>query len=454
MIKPPAIMAMARRRRSHIAIAGILLLVVVWLVTPFDSFIYLMPKYYLSWPFADRLSDEQVISHQPPPHPVDMLSDVVVVMKSGYGTRDRIQGWLDAHKDHVNLDKVLLVADYVANFSITAQGQKRTLQVHDAVRFTIDASVPPLPPDAKRVKNYNDFQDALAAGDAERLDRYSKEYGYDLDVMKFVSSLEMAYNRWPNEKWYIMADDDSYLMLPSAKQLLQKFDPSQLHYLGNAEGHWTGRFGHGGSNFFVSRGAMNSLFDKRRGAVGAGHHEASTTAKLGDWLLAVTLNRIGIYVQEGHKRFFNGEDPWSTKIRADRVCSLLVGFHALKTGDVMRKVAASFGPLARPATWWDVWDVLGEKEAFKTGAESHSRNDWDYVGNPDEATSTLRNSPAAMSCQDACLGRRWCLAWTYVPEKKECHLSPWMAVGKSATGKVSGISVARVKAVRDGCRKP
>ncbi|KAL8414320.1 hypothetical protein RB594_005519 [Gaeumannomyces avenae] len=453
MLRPPAIMAMARRRRSYIAIASIFVVFTVWLTTPFDSFVYLMPKYYLSWPFADRLSDEQVFSNQPPPHPVDMLQDAVVILKSGYGTRDRIQGWLDAHVKHLNIEKLFLVADYEANFSITAQGGKHTLQMYDSVRFTIDASVPPLPPDTKRVKNHNDLQNAIAAGDTERLDRFTKEFGYEIDVMKFVSSLEMAYNRWPNEKWYIMADDDSYLMLPSAKQLLQQFDPSKLHYLGNPEGHWTGRFGHGGSNFMVSQGAMNYLFRKHRQTVGAGNHEASTTARLGDWLLGVTFNKIGIYVQEGHKRFFSGEDPWAAKMRADRVCSLLVGFHAIKTGDAMRKVAASFGSLARPATWWDVWDIMGEKGAFGAGAESHSRNDWDYIGNLDEATSTLGDSPAAISCQDECLGRRWCLAWTYEPEKNDCHLSPWMAVGKSATGKVSGISVARVSAVREKCPK-
>lgn len=202
----------------------------------------------------------------------------------------------------------------------------------------------------------------------------------------------------------------------------------------------------------VSQAAMSHLFDGHPERVAEAHYPAPTTATLGDWLVATTFNKIGAYVEEGHKRFFNGEDPWGVKITAERLCALILGFHELKTGDVMRRVGEDFGRLTRPVTWWDVPDIYGDRPFIDGAAEYHMRKIFDYVGPKiDHNVHTASGIGSAQDCLERCRGRRGCLAWTWEREQGRCHLCPWMVIGAEAPGKVSGVSAGRVRALRKAC---
>jgi hypothetical protein len=67
----------------------------------------------------------------------------------------------------------------------------------------------------------------------------------------------MLWQRFPIAKWYLMIDDDSYLLLENIMSLLAGYDPEQPWYLGNPM-YFIGcdgiremgksiRFAHGGS---------------------------------------------------------------------------------------------------------------------------------------------------------------------------------------------------------------
>lgn len=47
--------------------------------------------------------------------------------------------------------------------------------------------------------------------------------------MQFIPSLELAYRAMPHKKWFILVDDDTYLIYPSLNSILGHFDPSMPH---------------------------------------------------------------------------------------------------------------------------------------------------------------------------------------------------------------------------------
>lgn len=44
-----------------------------------------------------------------------------------------------------------------------------------------------------------------------------------------MPSLELAYRAMPDKKWFILVDDDTYLIHPSLNFILGHFDPSITH---------------------------------------------------------------------------------------------------------------------------------------------------------------------------------------------------------------------------------
>lgn len=262
----------------------------------------------------------------------------------------------------------------------------------------------------------------------------------------------MAYRRMPGKKWYIMLDDDSYLIRPSLAALLGHLDPSEPVYLGNAIGDYKGRFAHGGSSFMLSGAAMARLFDGSRGVVRAAH-TASLTETWGDKLVATTFMKVGVYLDERYSHHFNGEPPRITKVQDGRFCSPLVSFHSLTTAQAMQEVAAAFRDAAGPVFWYQLWSVFGlpapddlDRGPIHAGS--------DHVGRLDEHTTSTRGVRAADDCRRLCeRHHRTCLAWTWEQAESMCHTSPWVIIGDAvAEGKYSGLNVPRVRQMVESCK--
>lgn len=239
-------------------------------------------------------------------------------------------------------------------------------------------------------------------------------------------------------------DDDTYLVQPSLRTLLEHLDSTKTHYVGNAIGDYKGRFAHGGSSAILSKATMDELFIRHPEIVSDAHLE-SLEEKFGDKLLATTLIKAGIYLDEEHVRFFNGEQPWNAKIRADRFCVPIVSFHRVSPLE-MRRVGKTFKSETKPVRWIDLWDIYGAppSPAF--------RENWDHVGRLDETTTTFGNVPAARNCSQTCLDHSdVCLAWTWEEGQHTCHISPWMIVGDKANNKISGINIAKANFLSGQC---
>ncbi|OAA57914.1 hypothetical protein SPI_06799 [Niveomyces insectorum RCEF 264] len=295
----------------------------------------------------------------------------------------------------------------------------------------------------------------------------------------------------PHKAWYLLLDDDTFVVPASLRRLLAHLDPAAPHYLGNAVGDYRARFAHGGSAIVLSQGALRRLFgradvDPDRGVaapVSPLLYVASVTETWGDRLLATTLLQVGVYLDERFVRLFNGARPRATRISTDRVCLPLVSFHGLAQPAEMAETGRVFArlgrydqhrhpqPLAPVLAWGDLWALYGRP----TLAALQRQPVWpgaDFVGRPGDDSSsaalvTRRTDDVvtAASCRRLCMGDdvggedededggnggnspprpRWprrpagnggggssnCLAWTWNATAQACLTSPWFVVGE------------------------
>jgi hypothetical protein len=259
----------------------------------------------------------------------------------------------------------------------------------------------------------------------------------------------MTYQKYPDKRWYFLVDDDTYVVQPSLKPLLQHLDPEKPHYLGNAVGDFRARFAHGGSGVILSHAAMRAMIENQRAL--APIYVDSLDDIWGDRLIAKALLQLGIHLDETYSHLFNGEPPLLSKIRADRLCSPIITVHKVPSPDAMREVGHYFQNVSKPVTWSDLWEIYGKTPPWRQSEETFQYN-WDHVGEPDESTLTIRNVKTAEECEKH-FGRRsrTSLAWTWDSATQVCHISHWMIVGRPATGRVSAINVPRARSLETNC---
>lgn len=217
---------------------------------------------------------------------------------------------------------------------------------------------------------------------------------------------------------------------------------------------------------------MQSLFAPSNHQAVAKARRASLTETWGDRLLADALLRLGVPVDEDASRFFNGEQPWASRLRPDRICAPVATFHRLSTPGEMAEVGRVFRDAVDPVLWVDLWEmfahrggrrrqerVVGARPSISQSASPHEyeevapgRPGWDHVGALDEHTETFVGVKAALECSRFCSSRRKCLAWTWDRDRGLCHLSPWVTVGREAERMVSGLDVDRFRDLADECR--
>jgi hypothetical protein len=254
----------------------------------------------------------------------------------------------------------------------------------------------------------------------------------------------------PDKKWYILVDDDTYIMQSSMERFLGHLDSTLVHFLGNGVGALKDRFAHGGSSMIFSAAALRQLFSNHE-VISAAYHEGLVDP-LGDHLLSVTVRKAGIYLEEEYSHLFNGEPPANTKIRRDRFCTPVLTFHNLKSPADMRQTIKHFGFLRHLVRWVDVWSIMNAP-SFDSFQRKPMREEWDHVGRLDEHTTTLKEIESPELCLSQCQRRQHsCLAWTWELDTGHCNMSPWIIVGKSTNNRTTGLNLPEVMALSSRCR--
>lgn len=223
-------------------------------------------------------------------------------------------------------------------------------------------------------------------------------------------------------------------------------------YIGNPVGDFKGRFAHGGSAVLISRAAMHRLFRQHPKAVAAAYREALTET-WGDKLVATTLIKVGVYLDERYARLFNGEPPPLTRIRPDRFCAPLVGFHGLADPAQMRNATEVLKGIDEVVLWSDVWSIFGGPNISADAKEEPATRDADYVGRVDETTKVVKGVGEAEKCSARCASDPKCLAWTWTSADSTCKMAPSMILGTKSEGGFSGINAPRAQQLLGRCHK-
>ncbi|KAL1866370.1 hypothetical protein VTK73DRAFT_4748 [Phialemonium thermophilum] len=388
---------------------------------------------------------------QQPRFDINPSSDICIILKTGFGTRERVPAWLEALPRRLSGADIVLIGDFHAKRPFNTN--ERDLPLVNIVSWMLERRYVPEDLTSTRLEQYSELTTAIANGDEGRASELSKSFGWELDAMKFIPGLELAYSMCPDKKWYVLVDDDTYLIEPSFSLILRNYDPARPYYIGNAVGDYKRRFAHGGSSIILSQAAMRQLYILNPRIVRTAYLE-SLEETWGDRLLAAALARAGVYLDERSSRLFNGEPPEKTKLRSDRLCLPIATFHKFDSG-AMRDVGATFRDVTAPVRWVDLWDMYRGASGTKILELplGYSAEGWDYVGRLDEHTRTFKSVSSPNDCRRLCRRARdqSCLAWTWERESKDCHTAPWVVIGDKAPGRTSGIAGERIRKLASGC---
>jgi hypothetical protein len=158
----------------------------LWLVLPYDNTVRLALRWNLKRLGAALTSrpSEQWVYGQPA-YPVDLGQDVLVILKTGYGTKDRVPAWFDSLSAVNEFRDILLIADYEGDrghYPDAFEYHGEWLKVHDGVGRALRHLQAHL--SHPRVDKYNDLREAINKGDERLALRYCKSFGWELDAMK------------------------------------------------------------------------------------------------------------------------------------------------------------------------------------------------------------------------------------------------------------------------------
>ena len=278
--------------------------------------------------------------------------------------------------------------------------------------------------------------------------------GWKLDAGKNIPGFKRMYYEFPNAKWFIMFDDDTYLFKNNLIAHLKTLDHTQPFYLGNPLGLSpcgengeieNGVFGHGGSGIVLSKGAMEKMVP-----IADKCSQRHGKCMLGDLRTALCLNDAGIRLDTLKSQYdFRGR-PFQKEAFRD-ACDTTFTFHHLfpsqikQLHDIEMEVQRLHGPDAEinmgQLFYWfvrkDPLLVSTSEESVSIKIDSKSfeyRVDMNFEGGDyDHFNSSLTN------CISNCYEDSKCFSWTFnaventcwkknvipVPTKIEKHASGW-----------------------------
>jgi hypothetical protein len=98
-------------------------------------------------------------------------------------------------------------------------------------------------------------------GDPNSWTGHTDNPGWKLDKWKFLPMVNRTLVEYPDKKWYVFVEADTYILWATLLQFLKTMDPEKNHYHGNQMAISGDLFAHGGSGFVVSHKAMRTVVD-------------------------------------------------------------------------------------------------------------------------------------------------------------------------------------------------
>ena len=254
--------------------------------------------------------------------------------------------------------------------------------------------------------------------------------GWRSDADKNLPGIKKLFETFPNAKWYIMIDDDTYLFRHNLLANLANYDHQKRFYFGSAT-KFMGcdgvtkfgqgpAFAHGGSGIIISHGAMQAMLGIMDRCI-----DKYITCWAGDVRLSLCLRDAGILLKPSSG--FLGDPP--LKSLHQRPCMRPMTFHHLllrhtqQIWDIERRLAnqshydISMSDIVQPM-------LLNFQERML---------DVDMPGNDIDNIATA----TVALCEELCRQKRECISYSYTGDR--CWLKKAIPEKKIRSGFTSGI---------------
>jgi len=232
---------------------------------------------------------------------------------------------------------------------------------------------------------------------------------------------------YPNKKWYIMIDDDTYIHLGNLLEHLSHYDPEEDYYMGgprlfkNCGGvkEYSYAFAHGGSGIVISSSAMKKLYDGTPSC-----YEALKTCWAGDIMIGVCFHdHLNVSMKEMFN-LFHGETPYGIGWNAwpYSPCERPLTFHHLLPQQIskLHALERSRATQHHPLGLINHADVVEEFYLSHAGNPPVGIEDVLMFYN-DYDKRSITSSPA--HCRDRCKNQVGCITWSWSKnEPQECRM--------------------------------
>lgn len=156
--------------------------------------------------------------------------------------------------------------------------------------------------------------------------------GWNLDKWKFLPMARKAYEEYPDKKWYVFTEADTYMVWTNLLAWLDRLDHTQPLYLGGRSFVGKLPFAHGGSGFVLSHTALQRLNEMEL------IHEKAWESKVptfccGDAVLAAALQEANVNLTQCAPAI-QSDPPNTITWTRERWCTPALSWHHVTGAEV------------------------------------------------------------------------------------------------------------------------
>jgi hypothetical protein len=247
------------------------------------------------------------------------------------------------------------------------------------------------------------------------------------DACKNIPGYVYLYNQYPNKKWYVMVDDDTFIFWNNLLDFVQDYDYLKPWYFGlstnfvGCDGIYKyGQgplFAHGGSGIVLSQKAVEMLVLKSNECI-----TKYDTCWAGDVRLALCLRDIGIHV-DGRGEFH--KDPPNDEFEYQDPCIKPISFHHLLPHQIQT-----------------LYDIKGNATMASLAPHFLSK---DVQMDTDRPGMDYKSyyEPSGSECYQQCVNDPQCASFSY--HRSLCSLKYGIPKQKEVIGSISGLVLDHFK---------
>jgi len=162
------------------------LLLVAYLSTPYDSSFRAFYRFHRHT-VQGHLGDEYDWVNNPGRYPIDIERDVGVIIKTGYGTRQRVPKLLAALADENFVADTVIVQDYPAGLEAGyAWPDGNAVPAIDAIGWMIGSDLLKEQEHSERLGKYHSLVEVIQTQDWAHAEDLARTVGWELDAMKVI----------------------------------------------------------------------------------------------------------------------------------------------------------------------------------------------------------------------------------------------------------------------------